>query len=479
MKDLRKLAIQGVVWKSAQQFGGQFINFIVSILLARILLPEEFGLIGMIIVFIAIADFLIDSGLSASLIRTTQPSEKDYSTVFYVNLIISVLIYLFFYLLAPFVSAFYNEALLTELLRVLAIGIIISGFALVQKARLTKEMNFKDQFKIQLPSLIVSGVVGMVLALNEFGVWSLVYMKLCRNLLSTIQYWLYSKWVPKRIFSTQKLKLHLNFGYKLTISGLIDTIYSNMYYIIIGKYFSTAELGFYSRANSTKQLPVNNIANVVNTVTYPLFSDIKDDKERLGRVYMVVMEQVLFWMSPILIGAVIVAEPMFTILFTSKWLPAVPMFQILCFVGIMYPLNAYNLNVLNVKGRSDLFLKLELIKKSYTVIGVIILAPYGILPLLYFQVAASVISFFINSFYSGKFINYPISKQLKQVFPIFFLSATMGMVCFAVNELFVNQANWFKLIIVTFCGLSYYIGMSYLFRLKAFNTFMSLYKKRK
>ncbi|MAC94173.1 MAG: flippase [Flavobacteriales bacterium] len=481
MTSLRKRSLSGVVWTFAQQFGGQLINFFISIVLARILMPEEFGLIGMIAIVIAVGTSLMEAGMTQSLIRTPNPDNADYSTVFYVNLFVSLFVYLIIYLFAPLIASFYDESILTELLRFLGLSIIIGAFSSVQRTKLTKEMNFKVQFAIQLPSLIISGIIGVTMAYLGYGVWSLVYMQLARSFISSLQFWIYSSWSPKLIFNTQRLKYHFNFGYKLTISGLINTLYGNMYHVIIGKYFSTADLGFYTRADSTKQLPVSNISTAINKVTYPMFAEIKDNNERLKNAYTLVMQQVLFWVSPILIGAAVIAEPLFRLVFTEKWLPAVPMFQILCVVGILYPINAYNLSVLNVKGRSDLFLKLEIIKKSYTIIGVLLVIPFGIYALLYFQIATSIIGFFINSFYSGKFIDFPITDQLKKISPIFIVTLIMGGCCYLLDKfMLVSELHdSYRLVFVSTLGGFVYFSISKMANLAPLNEFLSMIKKSK
>lgn len=481
MTSLRKRSLSGVVWTFAQQFGGQLINFFISIILARILMPEEFGLIGMITVVIAVGTSLMDAGMGQSLIRTTNPDDEDYSTVFYVNLFVSLFIYFVVYLSAPLIAAFYDESILNNLLRVLGLSIIVGAFSSVQRTKLTKEMNFKAQFTIQIPSFIISGIIGVVLAYQGYGVWSLVFMQLARNGIASIQFWIYSKWTPKFTFNIQRLKYHFNFGYKLTLSGLLNTLYENLYYIIIGKYFSTADLGFYTRAKSTKQLPVSNISAAINKVTYPMFAEIKDDDNRLKNAYTLVMQQVLFWVVPILVGAAVIAEPLFRLVFTEKWLPAAPMFQLLCVVGIMYPINAYNLSILKVKGRSDLFLKLEIIKKSYTVIGILLVIPFGIFALLYFQIATSIIGFFINSYYSGRFIDFPVLEQIKKIVPIFIITSIMGAACFLLNQIILTSTwhDGYRVVFTSILGLIVYLGISKMANLAPLNEFLSMIKKPK
>ncbi len=480
MDQLRKKSLQGMVWSFTQQFSGQILSFLISIVLARILLPAEFGLIGMIAVIIAIGGALKDAGMSQSLIRTENPVDLDYSTVFFINLLASAIIYVIIFLSAPFVSEFYGEPILIDLIRVLSLGIVVGAFSSVQRTKLTKELNFKTQFFVEMPSLIASGSTGIIMAYNDFGVWSIVAMQLVRNTLSTIQLWIHSRWVPKRVFSLERFKHHLNFGYKLTLSSMIDVLYNNLFNVIIGKYFTSSDLGYYTRAESTENLVVQNITGAVHKVTFPLFSEIQNDNARLKKVYKMVIQQVLFWIAPILVGAAVIAEPLFRFVFTEKWLPAVPMFQILCAVGIMYPIHGYNLAILNVKGRSDLFLKLEIIKKVIAVSCVFIVLPYGIFALLYFQVAFSVFVFFLNTYYSKKFINYSMFEQIKHISPILIVALVMGAVCYILDQQLIHfeLSDFLRILIGAIAGLISYFLLAMMLKLDPYMEFLKIIRKK-
>lgn len=424
---LAKRALTGLSWTFAQQFGTQFISFLASIVLARILLPEEFGLIGILAIFMSVGNVLINGGLTTSLIRTANPDQRDYSTVFFINLSGSIVVYVIVFFTAPFIAHFFRQPALIAITRVYTLAFIINAFSGVQLARLTKEMDFKTQLTIQLPSLIVSSILGIYLANSGYGVWSLVWMYLCQAFLSSLQLWFRTGWRPNFLFDREKFKGHFNFGYKLMLSGLIDALYNNAYNIIIGRIYPAAQLGYYTRAIGVRQLPVQNLATALNKVTFPVFASIQDDNERLKIAYKKIMQQVMLWVTPSLVVLAIVAEPLFSLLFTDKWLPAVPYFQILCIPGILYPLQAYNLNILNVKGRSDLFFKLELIKRAFITIGIISAIPFGIYGLLYFQIISSLFSYFVNSWYSGKMISYGVKDQLWDIMPILLLALITGI----------------------------------------------------
>lgn len=465
---LKKRAATGLVWTFAEQFGNQLIGFVISVILARILLPEQFGLIGMIAVFVAIGNALLHAGLTKSLIRGENLTSIDYSTVFYFNLVASIIIYLFIYSIAPFIAAFYDESILTGLVRLYCITFIISAFSAVQLARLTRKMEFRTQTLIAVPSAILGGIVGITLALYGYGVWSLVWSSIAGALVNAIQLWLYSDWRPDLKFDLAKLKIHFSFGYKLTLSELLDRTFNNIFLIAIGKYFSAAQVGFYTRAETMNQLPVRNISRALDKVTFPLFVTIQNDDERLKRVYKKILKMVVFVVTPVLISLAVLAEPVFRFLFTEKWLPAVPYFQILCATGILYPLHTYNLDILNVKGRSDLFLKLEVFKKALILIVLFITIPLGIIELLIGQVVISILAFFINAHYTGKFIKYSAFQQVKDIAPIILISGIAGALIYFIDSYWVNSLiDILRILIGVICGGLCYLSISYFLKMES------------
>ncbi|MEZ4972113.1 MAG: lipopolysaccharide biosynthesis protein [Cyclobacteriaceae bacterium] len=476
---LKQRALGGLAWNFAQKIALQGINFLVSILLARILLPEEFGLIGMIAIFGTIGTSLMDSGMTSSLIRSANPTQADYSTVFYINLLGSGVVYVILYICAPFISKFFNEPILTEVVRVYFIALIIRAFSMIQSTRLTKKMDFKTQMTISIPSLLVGGGAGVLMAYKGFGVWSLVWMYIIQTLFETIQLWIRTSWTPSIMFDKSKFKLHFDFGYKLTISGLINTLFANIYNIIIGRYFSSAQLGFYSMAQTLKQIPVANLSSVLNQVTYPLFAEVQNDSDRLRVIYKRLMCQVMFWITPTLIVAGVLAEPFFRVVLTDKWLPSVPYFQILCIVGIMYPLQSYNLNILKVKGRSDLFLRLEVIKKIFVTMVIMFSVGFGIYGLLWGQVFITIGAFFINSFYSGVFIGYKVSDQLLDILPILGLGCLTGVLCYFSNELLKDSFEDFtRLTSLSFLSAIVYLGAAHVTNSSPLGDFKQLLLKK-
>lgn len=474
------MARLAIIWSIVQQFCIKLIGLAITVFLARILSPAEFGLIAMLSVFIALGNSLMDSGLTSSLIRSRLTGQKDYSTIFFFNLIGGILAYIILFFAAPFIASFYRQPLLAQIIKVYGLTFIINAFFSIQSTLLIKEMRFRLQTLIQIPAVIIGGALGILLAKNGYGTWSLVWMNLLTALISTLLHWYCSSWRPKFIFNKKSFRKHFHFGYKMTISGLLDTLYQNLYTIIIGRFYAVAQLGYYARADSLSQLPIGIISTAINKVAYPMFSAIANDDGKLKKVYQKLMQQVLFWNAPSLIYLAVVAKPFIGLLLTDKWLPAVPYFQLLCVAGILYPLHSYNLNILKVKGQSGQFLKLEIIKKVISVIGICCVIPFGIMGLLYFQLFFTVFAYYINSMYSGNLIKYPLKEQLLDIWPILLVAGLLGLAVFYLDQLVLSHnMNRFLRILVT--GISYgslYLGISSLFKLAPLIDFKQIILKR-
>lgn len=477
---LKKTALTGVYWSSIQQFSTQGIAFIVSVILARLLSPTEFGLIGMITILMGIGSVLMEGGLGQSLIRTKNPSDEDYTTVFYFNLIGSIVVYLIVFFAAPLIAHFYHQPLLERIIRYYCLIFIINAFSSTQYTRLSKQMEFRKELQIAIPSLICSSVVGVSMAFMGYGVWSLVGSALTQSSLASIQLWFRSDWKPTWNFSNEKFKYHFQYGYKLTLSGLLDTVFVNVYAIIIGKFFAPAQVGFFNRADSLKQLPVTNISVVLNKVTFPLFAQVKDDDIRLKEIYKKIMQMVLFFVAPILLVLSALAEPLFRFLFTEKWLDAVPYFQILCWNGILYPIHSYNLNVLKVKGRSDLFLKLEFLKKTMVIVAILISIQFGINGLLYSTIITSVLAFFINTYYTGKFLDYTTMDQTKDLLPTLFLASFVGAIVYHFDFFFRDYFTYdiIRLLLGVSIGAIIYLGIAFMFKMNSLFELIKIIKKQ-
>ncbi len=430
---LRHKTIHGVGWSFIDNISNSGITFLVGLVLARLLTPEEYGIMAMITIFIAISNSIIDSGFSNALIRKTRIERVDYNTVFYFNLTVSILIYVLLHLAAPAISVFFKEPVLLAVIRIIGWVLIINALAIIPRTQFVRNVDFKTQTKVSLISSISSGVIGIGMALGGMGVWSLVGQQLSRQFLNTLFLWVYSKWHPVWEFSTESFKELFGFGSKLLLSGLLNTIYKNIYYIVIGRFYTSAQLGQYTRAEQFNMIFSSNLTSVVQRVSYPVLSSIQEEPERLREAYRKVIKITMLITFACMLGLAAVAKPLILILIGEKWLPAVYFLQIICFSGMLYPLHAINLNILQVKGRSDLFLKLEIIKKIIAVGPIVVGIIYGIECMLWGGVLISFIAYFLNSYYSANLINYPTSEQIKDILPTFLTSFVVAVFMWSVS----------------------------------------------
>lgn len=461
------------------QFGVQLVSFLVNLVLARLLMPADFGTIALFNVVINISSVLINGGMSSSLVRTQTVDERDLSTVFWFNMAATGLLYLLVFFLAPWIAQFYQLPVLTPIIRVYSVVLVIDSFVHVQAVLFDKKLDFKTTFKVRLPSVIVGGIAGVGFALAGMGVWSLVYAALIQNLLYTLQYWFYSDWRPTFAFDQEKFKYHFAFGVRLTLSALLNVIFNNIYSIVIGKRFSETALGYYNRAESLKNLPINNISTALNKVTYPLFAKFSADDQKLRSAYRRVLKLVIFIIAPTICLMVIAAEPIIRLLLGAKWLPAVPYFQIMALGALFQPIHNYNLNVLQVKGRSDLYLRLEVIKKICIVIAVVLGLRYGMYGLLWGQVIVSVLSLFINTHYTGKFIHYTMRQQLYDLLPSMLIASTMAILVWCGTALIPYALNdWMKVWLVFSSYVLGFVAVCWLIQLEEFKFITGMISSR-
>jgi teichuronic acid exporter len=440
-------------------------------------MPEEFGLIGMIAIFMGLGTALFQGGLTSSLIRTKELTEDDYSTVFFFNLVGSFVIYGVLFLAAPWISEFYKQPTLVNITRVYGLTYILSAFGTVQNTILTKELKFKKQAIISLPALVISSSIGLVMAYFNYGVWSLVVSALVNTLVISILLWISSDWYPKRIFSVEKFQQHFHYGYKLTLSSILDIIFTNIYQIVIGRYYSPALVGYYTRANSLMMLPVGNVSGALNRVIFPLFSKVQDDIPRFRNAYKQIMQMVLFIITPIIVLMALLAKPLIILLFTDKWIAVVPIFQIICFTGVLYPIHKYNLLVLQVKGRSDLFLKLEVIKKVALSVILIVSFFYGFYALLWGQLLFSIVALLINTHYAGRMLEYTMMQQLKDIAPVFAFAMIMGVVTYFVANALKDYNNITQLLVAGLSGGIIYLIVAHVFNFESIKDIKNLIVK--
>lgn len=442
MKTLKQKTITGTIWSFIDSFANQGIQFIAGIVLARILSPREFGLIGMLTIFIALSQSFIDSGFTNALIRKKNCTQTDYSTVFYFNFVVGIIFYFILFFSAGSISVFFNEPQLELLLQVLGIGLILNALGIIQRTILTKDINFKLQTRVSIVASTLSGIIAIAMAFNGFGVWSLVALTLSRFGFTSFFLWMWAKWKPSLVFSTRSFKDLFSFGSKLLISGLIDTAYRNIYYFIIGKYFSTAELGYYTRADQFQALPSQQLTGVFGRVSYPILSTIHNDVEKLKSAYKQIIRSTMLITFVLMLGMAAIAKPMILTLVGEQWLPSVVYLQMLCFVGMFYPLHALNLNMLKVQGRSDLFLRLEIIKKILAIPVIIIGIIYGIKIMILGMLINTIIAYYLNSFWSGKLIGYSSFEQVKDILPSFLLAFTVAAIVYIIGNIIELSNIW-------------------------------------
>lgn len=459
--NVKRRTVNGILWTLSQQLSGQLITISVQIIMARLLVPEDFGKMAMLSIFIAIGKSLVDAGLAQSLIRNENLDEADLSTVFYTNLAFSVAVYLVIFLVAPLINNFFNQDNLHPILRVYGLTLIIQSFVTVQATILTREMKFRQQFLMELPAIILGSIVGLLLGYKGYGVWSIVYMYVTRTFFWTIFHWFVCKWKPVLTFSVSKFKYHFRFGYPIMLNGLLDIFVQNVYNIIIGKMYTSTQLGYYDRANNFKNIPLTSLGSALLKVTFPLFSKFQHDRVQFKRVYKNICQVVFFIIAPIMILLTVMAEPLFNYILTEKWLPAVPYFQILCLSGILYPIQVYNINVLLVVGESKTVFKIGIFKRILLLLLVFVSLPFGIYGLLFVQIPISVINYFINAHYAGKVISYNGISQLKDLIPTLLTACFVGGLTYLFSTMldnFLFNTPILLLILITFFISMYLLG---------------------
>ena len=464
MSSLKHKTIHGVVWSSLERFSVQGIQFIIQIVMARILLPEDYGVVAMLAIFLAVFQTFIDSGFSSALVQKQDRSEVDYATVFYFNIGISIVLFLALFFSAPLIAEFYKTPILVRVTQIVSFNLLIIAFSVVPRAKLTVLIDFKTQAKASLTAVVISGAVGIWMAYAGFGIWSLVLQGLLYNGINSLLLWILSKWWPIWTFSIASFKQLFSFGSKLLLSGLLDTVFRNLYTLVIGKKFTAQDLGYYSRADQFAQFPSANFTGIIGRVAFPVMCEVQQDDEQFQNVFYKFLRISTFLIFPLMIGLAALAEPFIRLVLTEKWLGAVVLLQILCFVYMWYPVHGLNLTLLQARGRSDIFLKLEIIKKVVGIIVLITTIPFGIKIMCAGSIVVSVLCLPINAHYTKKYLNIGLLQQMKYIFPSLLLSGSMGMIIFFLTRLKLPDA--YTLILGISVGCLYYIGFATIFKFK-------------
>lgn len=473
--DIKHKALKGTLWSAIDKFAYHGVSFIISIFLARLLMPSDYGLIGMLSIFIAFSNVFIVSGLGLGLIQKTDRNDVDFSTVFLFNLAVSILLYFILYTSAPIIARFYEIPQLVILTRVLSLNIIIGSFAIVQHTRLIINIDFKSLAKVNLTTILIGGTVSTYFAFKGYGVWTLVIKQLVESGVSIIMFWSLSKWRPTFVFSKKSFKKLFGFSSKILFSNLYGTALIEVNNIVIGKVYSSSDLGYYNRAKGLAELTAGTVSSILNQVTYPILASLQNDKEKLIKVYRQLIMMSAFIILPSITLLSLLVDPFIRFFLTDKWIPAIVLAQWYAFARIFYPIGVINLNILNAVGRSDLFLKVDLSKLPFVLIALIITIPIGVKAIIIGQVIVSFISFFINAYLPGRMFNYGGFDQLKDMLPL--MLATLIMAVFVYFSMYFINSLILKMIVGLITGGTVYWIVVNLLKVKEVKEVKSLIRQ--
>lgn len=460
-KSLSEQSLSAIIWLLLDKLGSSTVNFIVTILLARLLSPEDFGLVAMVMVFFEFSSVFVESGFSTALIRQKSISEIDKSTTFIFNLISAILFYGILFVSAPAIARFFNQEMLVWIVRIMGLNLIFNAFSIIQRSSLIQQVHFKTQTKIRFLTVLISGACAILLAYRGFGVWSLVIRFGMSDLLDSILLWVLNRWAPKMQFSWESFRRLFGFGSKILAAAILDKFFTHVYKLLIGKFFAAATLGFYTQAGNFTNMVINTLFRTIQNVSYPVLSKLQDDQEQLKAGYRKILKLSSFILIPSMILLGVLAKPVILTLLGEKWLPAVPMLQLLCLSGLTYHFSTINLNMLLVLGRSDLSLKLEVIKKVNISIAILIGLQFGIYGLIIGEVISAYINLFINAYYSKKFLKYALGEQFRDVLPTLSFSVLIGAFLFYLKDL-PEFPGLVYIILISIVGMLLYLLLHFL-----------------
>jgi len=465
-QSLKRKAINAIIWNAVQKYGALSIAFVTNIIMARLLSPDDFGLIGLLSVFIAVSTTISESGFSAALIQRKNVTQVDYCTVFYWNILISIILVTILHFTAPVIADYFGKPILSDMLRLQSIVLIINSFCAVQIARLSKMLKFKLLAIRTIAGTSVASLVGVLLAILGYGVWSLVWQGITNALISAILLWSVADWIPSREFSWKSFKEMFNFGSLIFISSISNTIYINIQSFLIGKFFSVKELGYYTQAKKLETIPVDGTSSVLNQVLFPVYSSIVDEKERMLKIIRKNIQLITFLTFPLMTMLIVIAHPLIIVLFGEKWEPSVDMFRILCLLGMFAPLNIANTEIFKSIGRSDVYLILQTIKRVINLIIILWMIQFGLYPMLWGIALTGIASYILNLIYTDRIIGYKYLLQLRDIVKNLFAALISMILNAVIFYLIINDNVWISL----FAGVSIYIviylSISYFFNRK-------------
>ncbi len=475
-ENLGNRAKRGLIWNAVERLVTNGIQFVLTVILARLLSPDDYGIIAMPAIFLAFAQVLIDSGFANALIRKPDLNEKDLSTAFYFNIFVGLSSYLILFCASPLIADFFNTPILSKLLKVTALVVFLNSLGIVQQAILTKKMDFKTQALVSAISTFLSGAIGVWMAYNGYGVWSLVFQQVSAAFIRVILLWSFGHWHPLKIWSKESFKYLWSFGNKVVIIGFLDTIFNNIYSFVIGKMYNAKDLGNYTRAQQFADLPVNNLSGIIQRVTLPLLSEIQEDNDRLSSIYLRIIRMTALLIVPLMLGLAAMASPLIIALLGDEWIGCVLLFQILCIARIWTPFNSINGNLLQVKGRTDLQLNLEIAKKIVITIVLACTMYGGVVWLVIGFAICTMIAFIINTYYTKRLIGVSFFKQLKAIIPSLVISFLMAMLIILINKIIDNL--YLKILTDILVGCLIYFSLSYLLEKESLEELKTLIKKK-
>lgn len=463
---LTSKTVSGIFWNGAQKFSSLGIQLIITILIARVLLPEDYGLIGMLTIFTSLGNIFLDSGFGQALIRKQDATDEDYTSVYFSQIVLGLLIYVILYSVSPIIADFFNEQKLESIAKVTFLIFPINSLGLVHGTIMKKELKFKQYAKITILASVISGTTAVILAYSGFGVWTLVLQMLLQSFLLRILIWNLVKWKPSLTFSVKTLKEIAPFSFSLLGIGVIKIITRNIYTLLIGKFYPLQEVGFYNQAKRFEEIPTQSITGIIQNVSYPVLSTKQTDDVKLRLGYRKIITQTMFIITPLMLILLAVGDNLFYVLLTEKWMPAVPYFRLLCIFGLLYPLHSINENILKVKGRGKKLVLLEVIKNVLLFTSILITLKMSVSALLIGSIVTSFLSIMINMHYCGKEIDYTIYCQLKDVLPIFTVSSISSLLSWTIGFFHLNV--YILLSIQLFSGVIIFVFLSYFFKLESY-----------
>lgn len=474
---LKKKTKRGLYWSFLNQFANEGIQFVIGICMARLLSPSDYGITALPAVFMAVAGVFVGGGFSDALVRKTEITEEDLSTAFYYSIGVGIVCYTILFLASPWIAVFYNTPVLEDLMKVTSLSFLYGPLNSPQNVILKRRLDFKTPAKVNVVCRIFAGIIGITLAFCGYGVWALVLSSLFSGVLGLLLNWYVVRWYPKTGWSKESFRYLWGYGNKMMASSLLDTLYNSITPIFVGKYYSPADLGIYNRAQNYARLPSVNITRSIQAVSFPVISKIKDDNEKLEQVYRKMIRMTAFVVFPLMLLLSALARPLIIVMISAKWEASVYLLQIICFSMMWFPIHAINLSLLRAKGRSDLFFKLEIYKKSLGGVILAITLPLGLVILCYGRIVSSFLMLFINTYYTGKLINCGYLKQMKDIYPFFLVSFAMFLLVQGITYIITNMI--LQIIIGGLVGGLFYLGCALLFKFSELNDVLYMLNKKR